>query len=40
MKNTRKLLALLLSLALVFALAVPACADYDYAADARIVHAL
>ena len=37
MKNTRKLLALLLSLALVFALAVPAYADYDYAANARIV---
>ena len=37
MKNSRKLLALLLSLALVFALAVPAYADYDYAANARIV---
>ena len=37
MKNTRKLLALLFSLALVFALAVPAYADYDYAANARIV---
>ncbi len=38
MKNTRKFLALLLSLTLVFALAVPAYADYDYAANARIVH--
>ena len=37
MKNTRKLLALLFSLALVFALALPAYADYDYAANARIV---
>ncbi len=38
MKNTRKFLVLLLSLALVFALAFPAYADYDYAANARIVH--
>ena len=37
MKNTRILLALLFSLALVFALALPAYADYDYAANARIV---
>ena len=37
-KNTRKFLALLLSLALVFALVVPAYADYDYASNARIVH--
>ena len=37
MKNTRKYLALFLSLTLVFALAVPAYADYDYAANARIV---
>ena len=38
MKNTRIFLALLLSLTLVFALAVPAYADYDYAANARIIH--
>ena len=38
MNNTRKLLALLLSLVLVFALAIPASADYDYPANAKIFY--
>ena len=38
MKRTKKLLSLLLSLMLLAALALPASADYDYAANARIVH--
>ena len=38
MKKTQKLLAIALSLVLVFALAVPAFADYDYAGSAKIVY--
>ena len=37
MKKTQKLTALILSLLLLFALAVPASADYDYEAHARIL---
>lgn len=38
MKRTKRLLALFLSLMLLAALAVPASADYDYAANAKIFH--
>ena len=38
MKRTKRLLALFLSLILLAALAVPASADYDYAANAKIFH--
>ena len=37
MKKTQKLTALLLSLVLLLAFAVPASADYDYEAHARIL---
>ena len=37
MRKTRKLLALVLSLVFVLALAIPAAADYDYAANAKII---
>lgn len=38
MKKTARFLALLLSLVLLFALAVPASADYDYAANAKVIY--
>ena len=38
MKKTRKILAFVLSLVLVFAIAIPASADYDYAANAKIFY--
>ena len=38
MKRTKRLLALFLSLMLLAALAVPASAEYDYAANAKIFH--
>lgn len=36
MKNMKKILALFLSLVLAFALALPAAAEYDYAANAKV----
>ena len=38
MKKTQKLLAIVLSLILVFALAAPVYAEYDYAGNAKIVY--
>ena len=38
MKKSRKLLAIVLSLVLVLAIAIPAWADYDYAANAKIFY--
>ena len=38
MKKSRKLLAIVLSLVMVLALAIPAWADYDYAANAKIFY--
>ena len=38
MKKTARFLALLLSLVLLFALAVPASANYDYAANAKVIY--
>ena len=38
MKKSQKILALVLSLVLVLAIAVPAAADFDYAANAKVVY--
>ena len=37
MKNTRKILALVLTMILILAVSIPASADYDYAANAKII---
>ena len=36
MKNARKILALVLSLVMLLALGVTSCADYDFAANAKL----
>ena len=38
MKKSQKILALVLSLVLVLAIAIPAAADFDYAANAKVVY--
>ena len=37
MKNSRKILALILTMILILAVSIPAAADYDYAANAKII---
>ena len=38
MKKTRRILALALTLVLILAVSIPASAEYDYAANAKVVH--
>ena len=38
MKKSQKILALVLSLILLLAIAIPAAADFDYAANAKVIY--